>query len=279
LKRSIRKIIILLIFTQSFLISTCLILTGKGTPIQTDVGFGKAPEIDGVLDLTNNEWGSAIKLNFDLLQDLENENETDGLPIDFWILQTEPSPEIYNVDFLIRFDLNDHSSSEYNNEFVGILIAGWDDPLNFTDAKIVQFSNISANAQQYLDYYIKDNVYYQDTVSNGEGVAKLDGNEIVYEFSIPVEEGEGGVEDVELEHLAEFDFKIVYGKTPIYPDGIIVSNIVSIYLDPPPPTAEDISELIILVSTIIVFSAIGAFYVFYLYRITQLKKKIERIRS
>ena len=277
MKRNIHKIIILLFFTQIFLISTCFILSGKGTPIQTDVGFGKAPVIDGILDLTHNEWSSARKLNLDLYQDLEN--ETNGLPIDFWILQTEPSQGIYNLDFLIRFSLNDHSSSEYDNEFVGILIADWDNRLNFTDAKIVQFSNISGNTQQYLDYYIKDNVYYEDSVSNGEGVAKLDGNEIVYEFSIPVEKGEGGIEDVELEHVAEFDFKIVYGKTAIYPDGIIVSNIVSIYLDPPRKPAEDISELIILVSTIIVFSAIGAFYIFYLYRITQLKKKIERIRS
>ena len=184
-----------------------------------------------------------------------------------------------SINFFVRFDLNDHGSSEYDNEFLGILIADWEDSLNFTDAKIVQFSNISENTMSYLDFYIDDEEYYEDITSDGEGYANLDGNEIIYEFSMPVEVEDTTFEDVELEHGVRFDFKIIFGKTADYPDGILISNILSIYLEFPPQPERVISELIMLVSTIIVFSTLGALYVFYLYRITQLKKKIERIRS
>lgn len=260
---------------QILLSSASLILDGKGTPIETEVGFGIAPVIDGVLDVTTNEWNSAKKLNISLFQDLENQSA--GLPIDLWILQAESS-----LNFLVRFDIQDHGSSDYDNEFVGILIADWDDSLNFTDAKIMQFSNISENTMQYLDYYIEaeNEDYIEDGVSDGTGVANLEGNKIIYEFSMPVEVEGGEIEDVELDHGAQFDFKIVFGTTAAYPGGITHSNIVSIYLEFPPGAPPiDISELIIFISTIIIFSTIGALYAFYIYRITQLKKKIERIRS
>lgn len=277
MKKNITRIIILILITQVLLSSTCLIINSNGTPIQTTVGFGTAPVIDGVLDVTTNEWNSARKLNISLFQDLVN--QSDGLPIDLWILQSETTSKNYYLNFFIRFDLNDHSSSEYDNEFLGILIADYDDALNFTDAKIVQFSNISENTMQYLDYYIDNDVYYEDTTSDGEGIAKIEGNEIIYEFSIPVEVEESVIEDVKLDHGVQFDFKIVLGKTAIYPDGIIISNILSIELEYPPQSLPDISEIIMLVSTIIVFAIIAGLYVFYLYQITQLKKKIRRIRT
>ncbi|MFX0076362.1 MAG: hypothetical protein ACFE96_13030 [Candidatus Hermodarchaeota archaeon] len=273
MKKNILRIILLIFLTQILLSSASLVINSNATPIQTTVGFGTAPVIDGVLDVTTNEWNSARKLNISLFQNLVN--QSDGLPLDFWILQAESS-----INFFIRFDLNDHSSSEYDNEFLGILVADWEDSLNFTDAKIVQFSDISENTLQYLDFYIADDVYNEDVTSDGEGYAILDGNEIVYEFSMPVEVEDGGFEDVELEHGVRFDFKVIFGKTPTYPDGILISNILSIYLEfLPGAPPEDISELVMTVSTIIIFSTIGALYVFYLYRITQLKKKIERIRS
>jgi hypothetical protein len=272
-RRNRTRIIALIIITQVLLSSAFLFINIKGTPIETRVGFGNTPVIDGIIDVTKNEWGSAEKLNIDLFQDLTN--QSDGLPIDLWILQAD-----LTLNFLVRFDLNDHSSSEYDNEFLGILIADWEDSLNFTDAKIVQFSNISENTLEYLDYYIDDDIYYEDISSDGEGIAKLTGNEIIYEFSMPVEIEEGGVEDVELEYGVEFDFEIVFGKTASYPDGIIISNIVSVYLEFPPGAPPiDITEILIIVSTFIVFGVIGALYIFYIYRITQLKKKIERIRS
>jgi len=272
-KKNITRIITLIFITQALLSSAYLIIDSNGTPIQTEVGFGNAPVIDGVIDVTKNEWNSAKKLNVSLFQDLVN--QSDGLPIDLWILQADLS-----INFLVRFDLNDHSSSEYDNEFLGILIADWEDSLNFTDAKIVQFSNISESSMQYLDYYIDDEEYNEDLKSDGEGLANLEGNEIIYEFSIPVENTEGGTEDVELEHGVRFDFEIVFGKSAIYPDGILISNILSIYLEfPPGAPLQPIGELIMSISTIIVFATLGALYVFYIYRITQLKKKIERIRS
>ena len=273
MKKNIARTITLIIITQVLLSSACLIINSNGTPIETRVGFGTAPVIDGVIDVAKKEWDSAEKLSISLFQNLVN--QTDGLPIDLWILQAESS-----INFLIRFDLNDHSSSDNDNEFIGILIADWEESLNFTDAKIVQFSNISENTLQYVDYYIDDNIYYEDITSDGEGIAKLEGNEVIYEFSIPVDIEEGGIEDVELEHGVEFDFEITFGKTAIYPDGIIISNIATIYLEyPPGAPPEDIGEIIMLAATIIIFSTVGAVYVFYLYRITQLKKKIERIRS
>ena len=273
MKKNIARTITLIIITQVLLSSACLIIYSNGTPIETQVGFGTAPVIDGIIDVTKNEWNSAEKLSIALFQDLTN--QTNGLPIDLWILQSESS-----INFLIRFDLNDHSSSENDNEFIGILIADWEDSLNFTDAKIVQFSNISENTLKYLDYYIDDDLYYEDITSDGDGIAKLEGNEIVYEFSMPVDIEEGGIEDVELEHGVEFDFEITFGKEATYPGGIIISNIVSIYLEyPPGAPPRPIGEIIMLVITIIIFSTIGALYVFYIYQITQLKKKIERIRS
>ena len=273
MKKNITRIITLIFITQVLLSSACLIRNSYGTPIETEVGFGTAPIIDGVIDVTKNEWNSAEKLSISLFPNLVN--QSDGLPIDLWVLQADLS-----LNILVRFDLNDHNSSEYDNEFIGILIADWDDALNFTDAKIVQFSNISENTLEYLDYYINDTVYYEDNISDGEGAANLEGNEIIYEFSMPVENVEGGIEDVELKHGLEFDFKIVFGKIASYPEEIIISNIVSIDLEYPPGGPDiDFSELLMSISTFIIFGTIGALYAFYIYRITQLKKEIERIRS
>jgi len=269
-KKNIARIVTLIFITQVLLSSAYLIRNSYGTPIETEVGFGTKPTIDGVIDVAKNEWNSAEKLSINLFP-----NQSEGLPIDLWILQADLS-----LNILVRFDLNDHSSSDYDNEFIGILVADWEDSLNFTDAKIVQFSNITENTFEYLDYYINDTVYYEDTTSNGEGAAILDGIEITYEFSMPVKNIEDGIEDVELDHGREFDFKIVFGNDAAYPGGIIISNIVSIYLEYPPGAPPiDIGELIMLTSTIIIFSTIGALYAFYIYRITQLKKEIERIRS
>ena len=81
----------------------------------------------------------------------------------------------------------------------------------------------------------------------------------------------------ELDFITEFyDIDEFYSQEL---DGIIISNILSIYLEFQQPPEEDPSEFIMLVSTIIIFSTIGALYVFYLYRITQLMKKIERIKG
>ncbi|GAH44170.1 unnamed protein product [marine sediment metagenome] len=95
---------------------------------------------------------------------------------------------------------------------------------------------------------------------------------------MPVENIEGGIEDVELDPDT-FNFKIIFGKEPSYPSGIIISNVVSIQLQHPPRSPDiQIGELLMSISTIVIFSTIGALFAFYIYRITQLKKEIERIR-
>ncbi len=272
MKKNATSIVIFIFIVQILISSTFLTTKSYGTPIEFDVGFGIAPVIDGVVDGSSNEWASAEKLEIELFPDLSN--QSDGLSIELWVLQAE-----LNLYILAKFDLNDHSSSEYDKEFLGILIADWDAGLDFTDAKIVQFSNMSTNSYSYIDYYINNTVYYEDTTLNGDAAAKLEGDQIVYEYSMPVENKEGGIEDVELDPDT-FNFKIIFGKEPSYPSGIIISNIISIALQHPPRLTElPIGDLLMLISPIVIFSTIGALYAFYIYRITQLKKEIERIRS
>ncbi|MHA1471839.1 MAG: hypothetical protein ACTSQW_01935 [Promethearchaeota archaeon] len=274
MKKNAKSMITLIFLAQILVSSAFLIVIGYGTPSEFDVGFGTAPVIDGVVNGATNEWSSAEKVELELFPDISN--QTDGLSIELWVLQAEQ--DLY---ILARFDLNDHSSSEYDNEFLGILIANWNASLDFTDAKIVQFSNMSTNTYSYLDYYINNTVYYEDLNPNGGGAAKLEGNQIVYEFSMPVENDKNDNEDVYLDHRITFNFMIVFGKkTTSYSSGIIISNIISIELKFPPGGTElPIGELLMVISTIVIFSTIGAFFVFYIFRITRLKKEIERIRS
>ena len=96
MKKNIARTITLIIITQVLLSSACLIIYSNGTPIETQVGFGTAPVIDGIIDVTKNEWNSAEKLSIALFQDLTN--QTNGLPIDLWILQSESS-----INFLIHY--------------------------------------------------------------------------------------------------------------------------------------------------------------------------------
>jgi hypothetical protein len=272
LKKNTIRLLTLIVITQIFLSSIFLITNGYGDPFEIKVGFGAAPVIDGIIDGTTGEWDQAKKENINLYPNITVPEN--GLPIDLWVIQ-----EGLNLYILVRFDLEDHGSSDYDNEFIGILIADEGSNSNFTDAKIVQCLNISENTFQYLDYHINDTGYEKDIISNGDGKANLEKNQITYEFSMPVKDTEDQVQDVYLNYIRNYDFKIVFGETAFYPDGIKISNIVSIYLEFK-PGGPDISldELIKLISTIVIFSTIGALYIFYIYRITQLKKEIRRIR-
>lgn len=273
MKKNTIRLLTLIILTQIFLSSIFLITNGYGDPIEIKVGFGAAPVIDGVIDGTTGEWDQAKKQNINLYPNITVPEN--GLEIDLWVIQ-----EGSNLYFLVRFDLQDHGTSEYDNEFVGILIADENSNSDFTDAKIVQYSNISENTFKYLDYNINDTEYEKDIISNGAGAANLEENQITYEFSMPVKDTEDSAQDVYLNYIRNYDFKIVFGKTEFSPDGIKISNIVSIYLEFKPGGPDgSLGELIITTSTIVIFSTIGALYIFYIYRITQLKKKIRRIRS
>ncbi len=241
--------------------------------MEIEVGFGDAPVIDGIIDGTTGEWDQAKKQIINLYPNIDVPEN--GLEIDLWVIQDD-----LNLYILVRFGIDNHVSSEYNDEFIGILIADEGSSSDFTDAKIVQYSNISENTFQYLDYHINDTRYEEDVISNGAGAAKLEENQITYEFSIPVKDTEDQVQDVYLNYIRNYDFKIVFGKTKLYPDGIMISNIVSIYLEFNPGGSDiPLDELIKITSTIVIFSTIGALYIFYIYRITQLKKEIRRIRS
>jgi len=270
LKKNTTRLLTLIVITQLFLSSIFLITNGYGDPIEIKVGFGAAPVIDGIIDGTMGEWDQAEKQNINLYPNITDPEN--GLVIDLWFIQ-----EGLNLYILVQFDLEDHGTSEYDKEFIGILITDEGSNSDFTDAKIVQYSNISENTFQYLDYNINNTVYEEDIISDGDGAANLEGNQITYEFSMPVENSE--IEDVELKHDYTYKFKIIFGKTALYPDGIMISNIASIELQYPIFTPPSLEELIMLISTIVIFSTIGALYIYYIYRITQLKKEIRRIRS
>jgi hypothetical protein len=251
LKKITIRLLILIVITQIFLSSIFLITNGYGEPIEIEVGFGAAPVIDGIIDGTTGEWDQAKKEIINLYPNITVPEN--GLEIDLWVIQ-----EGSNLYILVRFDMEDHGSSEYDNEFIGILIAD----------------------EGSIDYHINDTEYEEDIISNGAGAANLEENQITYEFSMPVKGTEDQVQDVYLNYIRNYDFKIVFGKIALYPDEIMISNIVSIYLEYK-PGGPDISlgELIMSTSTIVIFSTISALYIFYIYRITQLKKKIRRIRS
>ena len=272
LKKNTIRLLTLIVITQIFLSSIFLITNGYGDPIEIKVGFGAAPVIDGIIDGTTGEWNQAEKQNIYLYPNITVPEN--GLAIDLWVIQ-----EGENLYILVRFDLEDHGSSDYDNEFIGILIADENSNSDFTDAKIVQYSNISENVFQYLDYHINDTMYEEDISPNGTGASNLEGNQITYEFSMPVRNTEDSLQDVYLNYARIYDFKIVFGDTALYPDGIIISNIVSVKLQHPTFTPPSLEKLIVFITTIVIFSTIGALYIFYLYRITQLKKEIRRIRS
>ncbi|MHA1197446.1 MAG: hypothetical protein ACTSSM_15290, partial [Promethearchaeota archaeon] len=55
---------------------------------------------------------------------------------------------------------------------------------DFTDFRVIQFTNISTGQYNYRDYHINNFLYVLDVNQSGEGAAKLKGDIITYEFSI-----------------------------------------------------------------------------------------------
>ena len=237
--------------------------------------FGQTPTIDGVIDTGVDEWDEALKDKITVYKNLSN--PINGLLMDFWIMQDDES-----LFIAIQFEFDEHSSSEFCEEFVGVSISedDPDDPPEFKDAKITQFSNITTGEFTYSDYWINDSIYYLDNQSDGEGAAGLEGDKVVYEFSFPVDVFDDSYQDVYLRPLYTYAFNIIYGKYPSYPDGIILSNYKSIEIQfseyKNPFTGW---ELVLLTLNIAIFGSIGGFYFFYIYRITKLKDKIRRLRS
>ena len=272
-KRGITLIIVVHLLFGTLFIATI----GNATPLSIKAEYGSAPSVDGVIDRKNNEWNDAVKENLYLFRNLTDPIK--GLPIDLWVMQTES-----NLYLSIQFQLEDHTSGEYNNEFIGLLIADKRDTAtqeDFTDAKVVQFNNLSGGDFYFTDYYIENDLFYVDAIQNGNGAAKLDGNDITYEFSIPIGYNKTNVDDVNLNYGAGAKnvYRIVFGIDGISFDDFRVKNDVIIELQFPPYVQPlSITEILLLTFNIIIFGAAGCFYIFYIYRITKLKKEIKRIK-
>jgi hypothetical protein len=276
LQKSVKKIITLMLVAHFLINGAVLVIMSKSDPISIVAEYGIAPDIDGAINTDLDEWNDAVKQNLYLyrnLTDLENR-----LQIELWIMQTK-----YNLFISIQFELQDHNSQDYNNELIGILISDSEsiDQEDFIDAKIVQFNNISSGEFVYTDYYINNNNFYNDSMQDGIGAAKLEGNEIVYEFSLPINKKNNNTEDVYLYYgpSSPKAFKIVFGISEIHYEEFILQNDVIIELQFSPIIPPSLSEIFLLIFNIIIFSAIGGFYTFYIYRLTQLKKEIKRIKT
>jgi hypothetical protein len=255
-----------IILINLLLISSLFIIKSYGLTEEIDAKFGAAPIIDGEIDDSIDEWKTASKNSINL---------TD-LPIDLWVMQD--ASKLF-ISIQVDLELSAHNSTE----FIGLLISNSssENQEDFIDAKIVQFSNILTNEFAYLDYFINNTMFLNDTNYHGEGAGKLDGKVSVYEFSIPIKQllVDGYEEDVILEYENVYALNITYGKTPSYPDGIIKSEIVLIEIFKPSEEEQLFIEVILLVLTLIVFSIVGILSGYYIYKIFKLKEKMERLRS
>jgi hypothetical protein len=255
--------------------SILLVFNVVGAEKELFLNFGNRPEIDGYINRSEDEWNDALKTKIDIYQNLTNPKF--GLEIDLWLLQNDT-----NLFISIQFELVDHKSSEYDNEFVGILLSDTEslNPLNYEDAKIVQFQNISEEVFEYRDYFINDTIFYEDSEAHGDGAAHLDGELIIYEFKLPVESSEGGIEDKRIDAGIFSPFMIIFGTTENYNEEIILMNVVSLYVQfyAYNPGLTSI-EILYLTLAVVIFSVIIASYGYYIIQVIKLRKRIEKIRS
>ena len=254
------------ILINLLLVSSLLIINSYGAAEEIDAEFGEAPKIDGIIDDTANEWKNAFKTQINL---------TD-LPVDLWVMQ-------HSLDLFISVQIDLEVLAHNSTEFIGLLISNSssENQEDFIDAKIVQFSDIHTDEFVYLDYYINNSLFQSDTEYHGEGAGKLDGKVSVYEFSFPIKQPltEGDEEDATLEYGNSYAFNITYGDTPSYPDGIIKSEVILINIFEPNVEEQLLIDVILMVFIIIVFSIVGIFSGYYIYKIFKLKEKMERLRS
>ncbi len=259
----IYALLINLILTSSFIVIESLAVTEEIVPV-----FGDAPEVDGYIDTDANEWNSAKKISIILNS---SQSSTDlGLLFKLWVMQNDS-----NLYLSIQYDLEFHNSKE----FIGILISK-DTKEKFVDAKIIQFTDPILNKSKFLDYYIENGVFKEDSIYNGMGKAKLEGKTVTCEFSIPVNNTQDD-NDVFLDYGSEYSFKIIYGETSShsYWSGTKKSCIVQINIQYPPiPPEETNWEEILYILSIIIFIIIYGLFGFYIYKIAVLKKKILRLK-
>ncbi|MHA1643100.1 MAG: hypothetical protein ACTSUX_02830 [Promethearchaeota archaeon] len=268
-KMVLYHVILILIF-NFVLIST--FANGFTEPIQPP--FGTMPTIDGEIDENGKEWDDALKMRIFLYQNLSAPEN--GLPIDLWIKQNDAK-----LFFAIQFELEQHSSSEFDYEFIGILISESESNKteDFTDFRVIQFTNISTGQYNYRDYHINNFLYVLDVNQSGEGAAKLKGDIITYEFSINLDNYEDYPEDVFLDYLNSYAFKIIFGKINQYPAGFLLSNIIVIKIQYPPLNPPIVlTELLFIIFDILIFGLICVLFLVYVYKISKLKLKIKRFK-
>jgi len=235
--------------------------------------FGDAPEIDGSIDSYSNEWDQAELYNATL-----KKNPTDaGLPIELKATQDKN-----NLYLLVQFQIEPDSVG--NKNFLAILIGNSTAEVkeDFIDAKMI---NISNSHVSYNDLHLNNSIYLNDTIINGEGVGKITNQEdyklftFEYCFSLYSSDNQAEDTDIPLIYGSSYLFNISHGNDPLLPAGIIRSTNITINILelPKQPPALNI-DIINLTLTIIIFSVVGIFYIYYLYQIVLLKKKMERIR-
>jgi len=247
-----------------------LISSSNAAIIDFEPDYGYAPDIDGEIDRSKKEWENASKEVINLL----GSSPTDkGIPIKLWVMQNGS-----NLYISVQFDLENHQPQE----FIAILISNSEATSNesFVDAKILQFTDlgIGRDNYNYFDYYMVNEKLFRDTEFNGEAAAKLDDNEIIYEFRIPVNNSDDD-NDVFLDFGETYAFKIVYGEFAEYPASFKKSNIVLIDIEYPPKEKENEWILIHNILCVIIFSGLGGLFAFYTYKIIFIKKKIRRVKE
>ncbi|TFF88862.1 MAG: hypothetical protein EU550_00465 [Promethearchaeota archaeon] len=238
-----------------------------------DSTIGNPPIIDGSITSTDNEWDDAETYSIIL-----NKTPTDlGLPIEVGVMQNQNNLYIY-----VEFEIEVQYRSE--EEFFGLLISKNSSYERncFIDAKILQFQNTSTSTYQFLDYYINESLFYPDSESQGTAAADVESLISIYEFRIPINnvDANNSLEDSFLELGSTYAFNLTYGSVPNYPEGILKSTTVLINLEQKPVEPLTINyKLILQVCSYVIFGTLGAIFGYYIYKIVNLRRKIERIRA
>ncbi len=263
MEKKIFRILACIVITYLTIASPWFIANGICATEEINSKFGDTPIIDGYIDTSVQEWNNAYK----------GEILLDDLPIKLWVMQDD-----INLYISVQFDLlSGHHST---NEFVALIISNSssEDKDEFIDARLVQFTNISANEYNYYDYNVSSTDFIIDVVKNGDGAAKLEELTSTYEFSLPIKNNITSGEDAALDFGNGYAFNISYGETPVYPSGIKKSAIVLINIKSVPATAPPIIYIVVYVVSLLVFSITGIFLGFYIYRIFKLKENIKKYR-
>ncbi|MCJ7647925.1 MAG: hypothetical protein MUP85_04880, partial [Candidatus Lokiarchaeota archaeon] len=95
----------------------------------------------------------------------------------------------------------------------------------------------------------------------------------------PIEIPDESGQDVWLQAQFVYNFSIIYGKTPFYPEGILIENNILIKIQYPiytPPPNPQIDKIIF---NTIIFGAVGIFFIYYVNSIRKIRDKVKRIRS